>query len=328
LNQATVHIDKYATRQFEQIIRSMDAEEHAKYTARQLRADFRMREVAGLSSHYSSYNNFKSAVSSESHSYVASKLSAVAKVLPLRPRLTAEMLSVIEKLPRWKDETNAEYENFFQSHGTHVVLCAALGGVLRIIAQGDMAMDEATVKRVLEADADVPGLAQLGIDIGLGARREKSRDNRKLYGKAQVTVCRDGGGAVASELSRALEKLFSSHQTPSSLQPSDWSDVRMRWMDALETDSVFCPDAHETTFEWLYNCDGLTPSQQLDLQLASKAYLQADAPTSAAPPSPQRNHFEEMPRKQNLQDATNTLERAKLRWKIRFSPWIRYKFWE
>jgi hypothetical protein len=336
LDQSSIHIVKCSSRQFEEIVHDKDAKERSSLTASRLRADFKMRDVAGLSAHYSSSTSLESAVSSESHLYVARKLTAVARVVSLGPRLSAEMLNQINRLPRWSTETEADYHNFFASHGTHVVLRAALGGILRIVARGDMTVDEEIVKKALGADADISILANMGIDIGVGVRHEKGSDSKKSSGKAQITVFRDGGGAVASQLSGALEKLFSHLQNPSSLsQPSDWTDVRMRWIDALETDSVFCPDDRETDFEWLYNCEGLTADQQRDLKLASKSYLQAPVekedpnptPTSATP-APTRRFFLEkifMPRDQNLKEVDKTLEHARNRWKSKFGHWI--KFW-
>jgi len=238
------------------------------------------------------------------------------------------MLKEIEKLPPWSTETDSEYKNFFESYGTHVVLRAALGGVLHIVAKGDMTMDENIVKKVLDADVDAPALAQLALDIGLGAKRDKSIESKKSSGKAQITVFRDGGGAVASQLSAALEKLFSHLQTPTSQsQPSEWTDVRTRWIDALDTDSVFCPDDRETDFEWLYNCEGLTDAQKNDLKLASIVYLQAPAPPAPPPaPPPKRSFFTyiPLPRKRNLRHVDETLALAESRWKIRFGHWVRF----
>ena len=49
----------------------------------------------------------------------------------------------------------------------------------------------------------------------------------------------------------------------------------IKWVDALETDPVFCPDSQFTEYQWLYNMDGLTRKQKGDLKLAEKSYLVA-----------------------------------------------------
>jgi len=141
-------------------------------------------------------------------------------------------------------------------------------------------------------------------------------------GADHVTVFLDGGGSVGGQLTGALEILFYHLQNPwSQPPPSEWPHVRAWWMDALETDSVFCPDDPQTQYWWLYNCDGLTAAQQNDLKLASKSYLQSPAevwPTYAAPALTQRpNSLASLPlpRDKNLEEVDRILERT--HWKSR-----------
>ena len=310
LEQSDVQIVKGTSHQFEQIVYDKDAKEHVSLTASQLRADFKMRDVAGLSSHYSSSTAFESAVSWDSHVYIARKLTAVARVVPLRPRLSAAMLNQINRLPRWSTETESDYHNFFESHGTHVVLCAALGGVLRIISRGNM-LDEGAVRQALEAETDTQTFPRTNFDGMMST------------GADHVTVFLDGGGSVGGQLTGALEILFYHLQNPwSQPPPSEWPHVRAWWMDALETDSVFCPDDPQTQYWWLYNCDGLTAAQQNDLKLASKSYLQSPAevwPTYATPALTQRpNSLASLPlpRDKNLEEVDRILERT--HWKSRY----------
>lgn len=299
-----------------------------------------MRDVAGLGFHYSSSSAFESAVSMDSQTYIATKLTAVAKVPTLVPRLSEEMLTQIKALPPWSATAAPDYANFFGCHGTHVVLCAALGGVLRIVSQGDLKVDTSVVKKALDGQVDAPILAHVGIDAGLGATRESGNSSMSAARKEHVTVFRDGGGAAASELSGALEQLFSHLQNPSSKSPIlNWTNARVRWMEALESDSVFCPHNQLTQYWWLYNCEGLTPTQKTDLKLASEFYLgapeQQPASTAAASPwhtSPVVDQSREpvtpkgdMPRAKNLKEVDKALEQAQKHWLSRFGGWM--KFW-
>jgi hypothetical protein len=133
------------------------------------------------------------------------------------------------------------------------------------------------------------------------------------------------------KLSRALETLFSPHRTPSmSLQPSDWSDVRMRWMDALETDSVFCPDGPDSVGPTLFSngCTTATVLRQSSSSTCSSLRKLIFRPTllRALYPHPHSATISRNCLAQNLKKANSALEHASLRWKTRSSPWIRFKF--
>jgi hypothetical protein len=334
LDPSSISIVERSSRQFEGVSRFKGANEHSDSTATRLRAEFKMRDVAGLSAHYSSATVFKSAISADSQVYVARKLTAVASVASLNPRLSAAMLHQIEKLPRWSTETDSQYRDFFASYGTHVILRAALGGILRIVAQGEKMMDEKLVKNALEAKVDAPILSLVNVTAGVGAGTGKTRNSVRSTGRSQVTVFRDGGGKVSSQLTEALEKLFTHIENPSLPAPSDWTDVRMKWIDALDTDPVFCADDGETDYQWIYNCDGLTSEQRNDLKQASEAYLRdpAENGSLSAPPSlPDPKKFDPdevgaLPREKNLVDVDGSLSFARKRWKSRFGRWV--KFWK
>jgi len=300
LDQTDVRIVKGATHhQFEQIVHTQDLKHDRKFTASQLRADFQMRDATDFSSRYSSSTSFSLAMSPGSHLYVARRLAAVARVVPLRPRLSAAILSQINGLPRWAPGTESDYQNFFECHGTHVVLCAALGGILRIFLRGDVEKNEKTLREVLEAETDSQTIPHTDHDSTTPTSREPP-----------ITIFLDGGGAVASEVTATLQNLLC--PTHAWTPHSDWPDVRARWMGALETDSVFCPDDPQTQYWWLYNCDGLTTAQRDDLKLASRSYLGAADQSVHVAPTTRRSVHENslLPRNENLEEVIKILEQS------------------
>jgi hypothetical protein len=298
LDPGDVQIIRGSSSQFDEIIHLNELKMYGKVSPAQLLVDFRIRDVAGWSSHYSASTAFESAVSSESHLYIAKKFIAVAKVVPLRPRLSAAILSQINRLPRWNLQVQLIYDDFFESHGTHVVLCAALGGVLRLVFRNHANIDERTVRHVLEGEPHVPS------------------SGSTIFGDSipPPMIFVDGGKAEAPQLSEILRELFHQIQNPRlQFRASGWPQARTHWMESLETDSVFCPDDHRTQYWWLHNCGGLTADQQNDLRLASKIYLTPSKdrsmvhktphplPPSTAPPSLP------LPRERNLENVERTL---------------------
>ncbi|KAF8816001.1 hypothetical protein BYT27DRAFT_7185726 [Phlegmacium glaucopus] len=197
---------------------------------------------ASLSSHYSSSFGFDSAKSEKSELYVLHMVTAVAKIRGNPTKLSKDMITRINRLPPLPatlDESSQsmqQYHDFFESHGTHVVLCVALGGLLRVVLQ---------------------------------AMEEPNTDGR-LTKQSQVMIFRDGGGAVASRLTLALEQNF---REPSSVLQSDWTNVCMEWVKEVENDPVFCPDDGKTEYHWLYELGGLTKEQKEALKRASESYL-------------------------------------------------------
>ena len=278
-----------------------------------------MRDVAGFSSYYSTSTDLESAMSSESQLHIVRIRTAVAKVTTLRPRLNDAMIKEISKLPRWSPDNKEDYHDFFESHGTHVVVCAVLGGILRILSRGATSMDTRMVEKVLNAEVDAPILTKVGVDLKLGGGRSQKKNNRKSVDNAQITVFRDGGEAVASELPRVLEQLFSHLHDPSRTQPPNWSDIRARWIEALKTDPVLCPDDPQTQYWWLYQLDGLTDHHRTDLKAASKSYLEAREAGQPVAITPQGNtSSEDLPREANLKQVEEIFKKARHLWDRKF----------
>jgi hypothetical protein len=269
LNPSDIRVALSSGRQFEQILHKEAHIEDAKFIASQLRVDFEMRDIVGWNSSYSASSSVTSALSSGSRLHMTKKVIAIVDLLPLRPRLSEEMIKQIELLPRWSDDTVDQYDNFFERYGTHVVLRAAFGGVLWILSRGKTNLDTIAVHKALLTQTNLPISSP-------SAGRERNQRGGRSNDMAEITVFLDGGGAVGAELSAAVEQLFAYFQDQSSsIGPGNWPETRTKWIEALKTDPVFCPDDPQTDYWWLYNLDGLTDTQQKDLQRASISYLRS-----------------------------------------------------
>jgi len=329
--ESDIKIEKDSSRQLEGIIYTTEAEEHNRFTANQLRADFEIPSIVSFGAHYSSSSTAGSSASAMSRRFKATKVTAIATLTMLVPTLSDGMRQEIAALPRWGEssEVQARYRRFFVMFGTHVNVRAVFGGVLRIVVRGDSKLEEETVRRALGGNADVPVATHIGAKVGMQAKRDKNDDHYKGAGERLITVDRDGGRVVASQLTGALEELFAYllQVSPDSPAPQKWIDVRTRWVEALEDDSVFCADDPETQYLWLYSLKGLTETEQWDLQRASEWYLRnpveeplhstailAEA-TSIAAPKHSKGH---LPRRGNLEQVDNTLRGAKASWSMRF----------
>jgi MAC/Perforin domain len=267
LDPSDTKIEKFFDHRSENFVSVKDTNQDIDPTASRLGVvDFQMRDVPGLSSHYSSSLAFRSARSVESQLHLLRCVTAVANV-PDNTTLSREMMGQIERLPPLPAASEStesrqamqQYHDFFASHGTHIVLRVAFGGILRVVSQ---AMEGSTFSytqdQALTHDHVIP-------------HEMASQRSTETY---QVMIFRDGGGAVASQLTRTLEQQFSDLLNHSSVSsPSDWTSVRTQWIDALENDPVFCPDDEETKYCWLYDLAGLTKKQRADLKRASKSYL-------------------------------------------------------
>jgi MAC/Perforin domain len=285
LGPSQVKIIKHSGSQSEEFVLVKDTKQDIKSTATQLHVEFEMRDVAGLSSHYSSSHAFKSALSNESQLYHSQHVISVAKINALCPRLSMEMIARINRLPPLpaaslsgpgspeSKQLMQQYHDFFASHGTHVVLRVALGGVLRVVSQANSNSEERTDGRAFGADARLaPNPA--GVNAALSFKNSRDKESKRSSDNLNVMIFRDGGGAVASQLTRVLEQQFARLRNPSSSPAlSDWTDIRVQWIDELENDPVFCPDNPITEYQWLYNLDGLTAKQKEDLRQASHSYL-------------------------------------------------------
>ncbi|KAJ7654759.1 hypothetical protein B0H17DRAFT_1266588 [Mycena rosella] len=217
--------------------------------------------IAGLSAHYSSSSAFQSALSTKSTRLLSRHVLEKVAVDPARYPPSPEMLHQIERLPRWSDESTQEYHEFFVNYGTHFVKQLAIGGVLRVIV-------DSTDKTSQQHNSTGNGTSLVGT-----SRRSTQTHN--------VMIFRDGGGSVASELTRVLESHFARGESPSDLQ-----SIHIQWINALKRDPVFCPDDPFTEYEFLYNLHGLTADQYTDLKQASEFYLapQYDEKLEGIPP--------------------------------------------
>jgi MAC/Perforin domain len=271
LDPSNIKFEKFSDHRSENFVSVEDTNQDIDPTASRLGVvDFQMRNVPGLSSHYSSSLAFRSARSVESQLHLLRCVTAVANV-PDNTALSKEMMGQIERLPPLPAASGStesrqamqQYHDFFASHGTHIVLRVAFGGVLRVVSQ---AMEGSTFSYTQDQ--------ALIHDHAVGPAVPHEMASRRSTETYQVMIFRDGGGVVASQLTRTLEQQFSDLRNPSSVSSqSDWTSVRTQWIDALENDPVFCPDDEETKYCWLYDLAGLTKKQRADLKRASKSYL-------------------------------------------------------
>ncbi|KAJ7862504.1 hypothetical protein B0H14DRAFT_2575392 [Mycena olivaceomarginata] len=67
------------------------------------------------------------------------------------PTVSEEMKAVIEELPTWSPESQMEYDEFFETHGSHVVIRVALGGLLRVVLRRTDAESSKEDTRCLQA---------------------------------------------------------------------------------------------------------------------------------------------------------------------------------
>ncbi|KAF7372446.1 Protein hedgehog [Mycena venus] len=173
-------------RQQEEFAHIVDAQKEKRAVASRLHCDFEMPEVEGFSAHYASSDAFQSARSTDSQVYTAQHITAEVWVRTLHPKVSQEMLRIINRLPRWSesdDSSKKQYHEFFSNYGTHVVLRLALGGNLRIVTHGLRVEDikEHDNGRNLSAGGNVPGLDKLEKDVGGDAahlQRQGDLDSR------------------------------------------------------------------------------------------------------------------------------------------------------
>ncbi|KAJ7785040.1 hypothetical protein DFH07DRAFT_934929 [Mycena maculata] len=282
-----------------------DVQEKKTAVATRLRCDFDVPQLARLSAYYSTSHGVKHAWNSGSQLYVAQHLMEEAAVHPLCPELSKDMLKIISKLPPWSEDSRPQYNDFFNSHGTHVVLRLALGGNIRIVVKNARAVDEHDRAGQAQAETKLPVLSGLGIEMGVAATRETKRTAVDAVGRREIVIFVDGGGSVARELAGKLEDHF--RRLPPGLPDEyPWPDaeVRTKWIKALESDPAFCPDHISTEYRWLHTLGGLSPDQQRDFGIASEWYLttrQARDPDTPQRDSRGRKPVKDLPRKSNLE---------------------------
>ncbi|KAK7065102.1 protein hedgehog [Favolaschia claudopus] len=89
-------------------------------------------------------------------------------------------------------------------------------------------------------------------------------------GEPNIMVFRDGGASVAAEVTVCLEQEW--HSNPGTASPR-WIAARAKWIHALETEPVFCPDHSSTKFMPIYELAGLTTQQKEALKQGYMNYL-------------------------------------------------------
>jgi hypothetical protein len=291
--------------------RAEDVQEEKASTAIRLHCDGDVPNLARLSAHYSTSDSVKHARNSDSQMYVAQHLMEEVAVQTLCPELSQEMIKEISKLPPWSDQSRAQYDDFFNCYGTHVVLRLAVGGNIRIVVKGVRVVDERNCTRDLGVDATLPALQQFDINVGAGGQRDKEQTAGESRRLRDVRIFVDGGGAVARELTGKLEDHF--RQLPPGLPDQcSWPDaeIRTKWIKALDFDPAFCPDHTSTEFRWLHTLSGLTGDQQRDLRDASDVYIKTlrHEKKVEAPQSNPRgmNSVKDLPRKSNYEKVKST----------------------
>ena len=221
----------------------------------------------------------------------------------------------IDALPPWDEssqEVKAQYRMFFGKHGTHFNVQAALGGVLRVMSRDNFNKEQESVLRMISANVDSPITALIGVNAGGSASHNGTEERRSASARGSISIIREGGKVVASDLTSKLEDLFDHFRefTPGSPWLQSWLDIRARWVAALETDPAFCADDPGTCYHWLHELDGITLIQKMDLRLASDWYLRGpvedNQPSSTADPSGSSSGIP-LPRIQNLKQVDKTL---------------------
>ncbi|KAK7040494.1 protein hedgehog [Favolaschia claudopus] len=86
--------------------------------------------------------------------------------------------------------------------------------------------------------------------------------------KQSIMVFRDGGAAVASDLTNFLERNFCPE-----IASSLWAEKYEKWRHALETEPVFCPDHESTRYIPIHELSGLTLQQKENLEKGYRYYM-------------------------------------------------------
>ncbi|KAJ7700604.1 hypothetical protein B0H16DRAFT_1748975 [Mycena metata] len=296
-----------------------DVQEEDTAVAVRLRCDFDVPQLARLSAHYSTSDGVKHAWNRGSQLYVSQHLMEEVAVVPLCPEVSKDMLKIISKLPPWSEESKPQYNDFFRSHGTHVVLRLALGGKIRIVVKNARAVDEHDHARQGQAETKLPMLSEFGIEIGGAASRETKRTAVDSLQRREIRIFVEGGGSVAGELIGKLEDHF--RHLPSDLpEECSWPDgeIRTKWIKALESNPAFCPDHISTEFRWLHTLGGLSSARQRDLRIASELYLkmhQEKKPEPSQSDPSRRKSEEDLPRKSNLKKVKGIFKNLIFWWK-------------
>jgi len=285
MNDSDIEIDLHASRPDCRIIYSDMLEEVESATTSQLGLEFDIPSAVGARFDYSSSSGATAGQSSNQHMFKDTKRTAVAKLRILTPTLSDEMCRAIKALPHWDDgssKVKEQYRRFFSNHGTHVNVQAAIGGTLCVVVQGGSEAETDKFLKTLQTSAAAPVAPQfVTARAAAGPRRSRSEDRSSA--QASISIKRIGGKIVDTQLSTILHELFAfCRSRPSQPSPvTGWVDVRSRWIEALKTDSAFCPRDPETRYVWLSDLEGLNSKQKRDLRTASEWYLRGGDTPSA-----------------------------------------------
>ena len=280
MNDSDIEIDLHASRQESKITYSDIASESDSATKSQLGLEFDILSAYSDRLNYSSASDARAIQSSKQHMFKATKRTAVARLKVLTPKISDEMRKVINALPRWDDgslDVKKQYGGFFSNHGTHVNLQAAMGGTLCVVVEGGTAEETDEFLHTLQTSGDIP-LAPQFVKARANAAYHRTKGKDRSSAKASILIDRIGGKVVDTQLSTTLHEVYALCCSNSSQFSAvhGWVDVRTRWIQALETDSAFCPGDPETRYSWLCDLGGLSLEQKIDLRTASEWYLRGD----------------------------------------------------
>jgi len=276
------------------MVYSNDAKQRDTIHAAQLCTEFTVRSAAKTEINNSSAAASGSSTSSTSQMFKSAIVTTTATLGTETLTLSNHILTEINKLPPWdgsSKEVKTQYHMFFMRHGTHFNVQATLGRVLGVMSCNNFNEEQEMVLRMINANVDSPVTALIGVNARAAASRKRTKERHSTSGSGSISISREGGKVVASDLTSKLEDLFNHFHkyTPNSPWLQSWLEIQARWVSALETDPVFCADDPGTCYHWLYDLDKITLTQKMDLQLASDWYLwgpvEDNKPKSVADPS-------------------------------------------
>lgn len=233
---------------------------------------------------------------------------------------SAQLRKEIDSLPPWNGslrEVKSRYRAFFDKYGTHINFRIALGGVLRVTSRNDFNKEQRTVLNVIGGKASAPIAASIGVDVGVTAARKKTEEGHSSSDSGSISVFREGGNIVASDLSSIVEDIFDHYHELSRGSPrlQSWLQIQEKWIAALQEDPAVCADHPDTNYEWLHGLDGITDIQQEQLQRASEWYLRGPVGDDQPEPNPYIPS-ETMPRAKNLERVDDALSTRRSWWKF------------
>ncbi|KAJ6503742.1 hypothetical protein C8R45DRAFT_1070307 [Mycena sanguinolenta] len=235
----------------------------------------RVEPVVGTEQHYANWPAFLASREDDSRVFAWQVVTAEASIHHHKqPQVSRDFRDVIAELPKWSESdevSRKRYDHFFSTHGTHVVLRVALGGVVRVVVTDHRGLEGQSIK---------------------GHRKNSGPRHRP-----DVDVFQEGGSSVASELVLSAEQQFK--QRPFHLSSYAWPSHALlsKWIEAITSDPVFCPDNDFTLYAPFHTLGGLDSERQKDLEAASRFYLRSVRPGESGVDSNRfkhQGHAEEM----------------------------------